>query len=136
MERAFVLHKSVLNVLALACLNCDRHKVQYNAVFRAFERLAHEKPEFFPGLYFYSAGGEPHSGALEDILSRLGTWHILSVDNPRYEWLTLNTDAVTEDRINQGIIDEHGAATLSEYQNMAQEFAKVAAQVGGCDVAG
>ncbi len=131
MARKFALHKSVLNVLALACLRSSDHKVQYNAVFRAFQKLAEERPEYFPGLYFYSAGGEPHSGALEDILSSLGTWHILSVENPRYEWLSLNTKAVSEERITANILKDHNEAVLSEYQKMAQEFA---AQVGGCSV--
>ena len=133
MVRRFALHKSVLNVLALACLESKDHKVQYNRVFRAFEKLAREKPEFFPGLYFYSAGGEPHSSALEKILSSLGTWHILSVGNPRYEWLTINRNAITVEGIKDNILKDHDhdETVLSEYQNLAQEFA---AQVGGCNV--
>ncbi len=121
MGERIVLQRSILNVLGLACLRENITTMHYNTIFHAFKRLASIEPDYFPGLHFISAGSEPHSNKLEDIISSLGTWQVLSVENPRYEYLKINKTAV------QSLVDEikrsYGEKILAQYSALAKEFA-------------
>ncbi len=122
MAAKMTLQESILNILALGALKEDCTKIHYNNVFRAFNKIYSKKPELFPGLFFSLSGGEPHSNILEDILSSLGTWQILMVENPRYEYLRINQDMLRG--IETEIESKYGREILSEYNKLAKQFAE------------
>jgi len=119
-REALTLQESVMNILALGALKEGCVKMHYNDVFRAFQKIYSEKPELFPGLFFSPSGGEPHSNILEDILSSLGTWQILMVENPRYEYLRVNKETVKG--IEKDIEGQYGPEILNEFNELAKNF--------------
>lgn len=116
------LQEAVMNILALGALRKNYVKVKYNHVFHAFNKIHLEKPELFRGLFFSLLGGEPYSNTLEDILSSLGTWQVIMVENPRYEYLKVNENIFKDIEIK--IKTEYGESVLEELDQLAQLFSE------------
>jgi hypothetical protein len=122
MARKIVLQESILNILGLASLDENIGKMHYNNVFHAFKKAYESKPTYFPGLCFSDSVGEPHSSRIEDVLSSLGTWKVVSVENPRYEYLQINREVIKETA--KAIEKDYGDEILADYRELAKIFAK------------
>lgn len=61
-------------------------KVPIMGVYRAFSALVNIRSTLFRDLHFVVYNKQPFSRELERILFDLGTWGVLSIENPRYEY--------------------------------------------------
>lgn len=119
--RKIPIGEVVLSVMALASKKGQIKKFPYPFVFSAFQKIAEENPDFFPGLYFtYLSGGIPHSRRLENILFRLGAWEGISVENPHFHYLQVNKKVVSS--IEEDIKTRFGPDSLTALEKMGDEF--------------
>lgn len=122
MKKNINLQESIINIFALGALKEGCERINYNSIFQGFMKIAAKNPELFPGIYFSTSGGEPHSKILEDIISSLGTWQILTVDNPRYQFIKVNKDILAT--IEDDIREEYGQDILNKYYELAKNFSE------------
>jgi hypothetical protein len=120
MSAEIPLQEVIMNILALGALKGGYAKIKYSNIFYAFNMIYSEKPHLFKGLFFSTLGNEPYSNTLEDILSSLGTWQIVMVENPRYEYLKVNENICN--RIEDDIKGAYGTPMLEDFNHLAQRF--------------
>ena len=120
-------------VLAAFCFQSESHKLRkpmdVQAVYRTFAELRQKYHGWLQDMRFTYGPGDtvPISGALEDILFDLGASGIMSVENPRYKYLSIPAPKVK--LIRQAIIQRRSKTEQDELRKLADEFSEHYRQV-------
>lgn len=101
-------------------------KMPIMSIYSVFSKLAEKHPDRFRDLHFVTYNGKPFSRRLEQILFDLGTWGVISIENPRYEYYKVKENAPgiiinllsKEYQTEEGSLERSFAELVEEFDNL------------------